>query len=606
MEDGDQFGPYRVLGVLGQGGMGEVVRALDAEHEREVALKVLHPQWAGDESYRERFRREARVVARLREPHVVPIHRYGEIDGRLFLDMRLVEGEDLASLLRRTGPLHPARAVDLVGQVARALDAAHADGLVHRDVKPSNVLLVARADGGDLADSVAGDDFVYLVDFGIARPVGEETGPSLTGTGLTIGSTEYMAPERFHGRQLSAATDVYSLACVLFEALTGRRPFPPGDAVSQMFSHVNTPPEPPSAVRPGIPDVLDGVVLRGLAKDPADRWTSAGGMAAAARAALGVSGIEVPRPAERPPGPNGTAPTTVGVQGGDPGRAGTALRPQPSPTTVQPAQQQGPPHQGPGQQGPGQQGPGQPGPGQQGPGQQGPGQPGPGQQGPGQPGPQGAGQQVAPPPGQPPWVGRPQTAPSGRRRGGTVLVVLLALLAAALGTWAVVATVRASNAEEATVDAQQALLAVGLPTDVVPGDCTRTEADGDVLTGLDCGVSPSADGPSAQTYELLVSPEAAGAAFDAGVQRAGLSQLEGDDAFECSSSDGEQGWVRLADFDDEPVGRLSCGLDDAGAPVLTWTWDDRSGYSSVTGRGGQDGLSDLLNWWRDNADRDDL
>ncbi len=157
--------------------MGEVVRALDDEHEREVALKVLHPQWADDESYRERFRREARVVARLREPHVVPIHRYGEIDGRLFLDMRLVEGEDLATLLRRTGPLHPARAVDVVGQVARALDAAHADGLVHRDVKPSNVLLVARADGADLAGSVAGDDFVYLVDFGIARPVGEQTGP---------------------------------------------------------------------------------------------------------------------------------------------------------------------------------------------------------------------------------------------------------------------------------------------------------------------------------------------------------------------------------------------------------------------------------------------
>ena len=592
MDHGDQFGPYRVLGVLGQGGMGEVVRALDAEHEREVALKVLHPQWAGDESYRERFRREARVVARLREPHVVPIHRYGEIDGRLFLDMRLVEGEDLASLLRRTGPLHPARAVDLVGQVARALDAAHADGLVHRDVKPSNVLLVARADGGDLADSVAGDDFVYLVDFGIARPVGEETGPSLTGTGLTIGSTEYMAPERFHGRQLSAATDVYSLACVLYEALTGRRPFPPGDAVSQMYAHVNSTPQPPSAVRPGGVSgfdltVLDGVVLRGLAKDPALRWTSAGGMAAAARAALGVSGIEVPRPAERPPGQNSTAPTTIGVQGADPGRAGTAQRPQPGPTTVQPAQQQGPPHQGPGQQGPGQHGPGQQDPGQQGAPRQ--------------------GQQVtAAPPGQPPWVGRTPAAPSGRRRGGTVLVVVLAVLAAALGTWAVVATVRASAAQEATVDAQQGLLAVGLPADVEPADCTRTDPDGDVLTGLDCGVSPSADGPSTQTYQLLTSPEAAGQAFDAGVRRVGLSQLDGDDTFGCSGSDGEQGWVRLADFDDEPVGRLSCGLDGDGAPVLTWTWDDRSGFSSVTGRGGQAGLSDLLSWWRDNVDRDDL
>ncbi|SCX52116.1 serine/threonine protein kinase [Klenkia marina] len=572
MREGDQFGPYRVLGLLGSGGMGEVVRALDAEHEREVALKVLHPQWAGDESYRERFRREARVVARLREPHVVPIHRYGEIDGRLFLDMRLVEGEDLGSLLRRTGPLHPARAVDIVGQVARALDAAHADGLVHRDVKPSNVLLVARADGGDLAGSVVGDDFAYLVDFGIARPVGDETGPALTGTGLTIGSTEYMAPERFHGRQLSPATDVYSLACVLHEALTGERPFPPGDAVSQMYAHVNSTPRPPSEVRPGGSGgvdlaVLDGVVLRGLAKDPAQRWTSAGGMAAAARAALGVNGIEVPRPGDRPPGPNGTAPTTVGLQGEDPGRAGTALRTDPTALLPGHAPQGAP--LGDAVRGP------------------------------------------VPPPGPPPWApgqgqGRVRAPRRRSGRGLLVLAVVLALVAAALGVWAAIATARAGDAEDAALDAQQALLAVGLPTDVVPADCTRTAAEDAVLTGLDCGVSPSPDGPSGQTYQLYDSPESAAAAFDDAVAAAGLGQLDGDDAFACSSSDGDQGWVRLADFDDQPVGRLSCGVDADGAPVLTWTWDDRSGYASVTGRGGQDGLSDLLSWWRDTADREDL
>ncbi|MCW2581393.1 MAG: serine/threonine protein kinase, partial [Klenkia sp.] len=260
MEEGAQFGPYRVLGVLGRGGMGEVLRAHDAQHERDVALKVLHPQWATDESYRERFRREARVAARLREPHVVPIHRYGEIEGRLFLDMRLVEGEDLAALLRRAGPLDPARAVDVVGQVARALDAAHADGLVHRDVKPSNVLLVGRADGGDLAASAPGEDFVYLVDFGIARTVDSSTGPPLTGTGLTVGSTEYMAPERFLGGELGPGADVYSLACVLFEALTGQRPFTAADAASQMYAHVNTPPPAPSSITPGVPALLDAIV----------------------------------------------------------------------------------------------------------------------------------------------------------------------------------------------------------------------------------------------------------------------------------------------------------------------------------------------------------
>ncbi len=384
-----------------------------------------------------------------------------------------------------------------------------------------------------------------------------------------------MAPERFQGRRLSAATDVYSLACVLFETLTGHRPFPPGDPVAQMYSHVDASPQPPSAVRPGGAGgvdlaVLDGVVLRGLAKDPAERWTSAGGMAAAARAALGVSGIEVPRPAERPPGPDGTAPTTVGVLGGDPGRAGTALRPQPGRTTVQPRQ---------------------------------PLPAGPQQQGPHQSGSRGSG---AVPPGPPPWVGGAAVARPGRRLGVLALVVVLALLAVGLGTWAVIATRQAAAAQEAAVEAQQGLLAAGLPADVVPADCTRTPPDGDVLTGLDCGVSPSADGPSTQTYQLLASPEAAGQAFATAVQGAGFTQLDGDDAFACSSSDGDQGWVRLLDFDDQPVGRLSCGLDDDGAPVLTWTWDDRPGYAAVTGRGGLDGLSDLLRWWRDNADRDDL
>ncbi len=290
------FGPYRVLGVIGRGGMGQVLRAHDAEHQRDVALKLLPAQWAADEHYRERFRREAQIAARLNEPHVVPIHRYGEIDGQLFLDMRLVEGEDLGSLLHRSGPLAPARAVDVVGQVARALDAAHAGGLVHRDVKPSNVLLVGRADGGDLAGSAPGEDFAYIADFGIARVADETTGPGLTGTGLAIGSTEYMAPERFSRMPLDGRADVYSLACVLFEVLTGRRPFAPGDPMGLMYAHLHEEPPPPSSVRPGLPPALDPVVLRGLAKDRDQRWPTAGAMAAAAREALAGSGVPVPRP----------------------------------------------------------------------------------------------------------------------------------------------------------------------------------------------------------------------------------------------------------------------------------------------------------------------
>jgi tRNA A-37 threonylcarbamoyl transferase component Bud32 len=295
--------------------MGRVLRAHDAEHERDVALKVLHPQWAQDESYRGRFRREAQIAARLNEPHVIPIHRYGEIDGQLFLDMRLVEGEDLDSLLRRGGPMDPARAVDLVGQVARALDAAHAGGLVHRDVKPSNVLLVRRADGADLVTSAAGEDFAYLADFGIARVADEGTGPALTASGTAVGSTEYMAPERFGPHPPDARSDVYSLACVLFELLTGRRPFPVGEPLAAMYAHLHEEPVPPSRLVPTLPVALDGVVLRGLAKDPAQRWQTAGQLAAAARAALTASGVPLPA-ADR-------VRTRVGPAGVDGGRAGT-------------------------------------------------------------------------------------------------------------------------------------------------------------------------------------------------------------------------------------------------------------------------------------------
>ncbi|GAB0102908.1 hypothetical protein JMUB6875_18790 [Nocardia sp. JMUB6875] len=270
------FGRYRLLDVLGAGGMGQVFRAFDAGTNRIVALKVLPPALAHDPVYRERFRREALATARLNEPHVIPIHDFGEIDGRLFLDMRLVEGVDLGTRLGLDGALTPDTAVSIIGQIAAALDAAHRAGLVHRDVKPSNILTTA-------------EDFAYLIDFGIARG-GDDTG--LTTDGAAVGTFAYMAPERLEENEYDARADVYSLACVLYECLTGSKPFPGTSVERQIAAHLSSPPPRPSVESGLVPAAFDRVIADGMAKNPRQRYPSAGALAAAARAAL--SGGEPP------------------------------------------------------------------------------------------------------------------------------------------------------------------------------------------------------------------------------------------------------------------------------------------------------------------------
>ncbi|WP_433783897.1 serine/threonine-protein kinase [Actinomycetospora sp. CA-101289] len=293
----EMFGPYRLEGRLGRGGMGEVHRAYDTRRDRTVALKRLTPELAEDVEIRERFERECRTAARLSSPHVVPIHDFGVIDGRLFLDMRLIEGRDLARLLREEGALDPVRAVGIVSQLADALDDAHAHDLVHRDVKPGNVLVT----------SARGQDFVHLVDFGIVRLGQSSGGRSLTEAGTALGTLAYMAPEQFEGTGIDRRADVYALAVVLYEALVGRPPFD-GDMPSMLHQHLRVTPVAPSVRRPGVPPGLDAVVLRGLAKSPGDRYAEAGELAEAARGAL--DGRAAPPPREQPVPPPG-GPSTA-------------------------------------------------------------------------------------------------------------------------------------------------------------------------------------------------------------------------------------------------------------------------------------------------------
>ncbi|MDT5290129.1 MAG: eukaryotic-like serine/threonine-protein kinase [Mycobacterium sp.] len=267
--EGTPFGRYQLIELLGRGGMGEVWRAHDTAIDRVVALKMLLPHFAKDPDFETRFRREARAAARLDDPHVVPIHDVGEIDGRLYVTMRLINGVDLQTLLD-AGPLDPGRAVYVIEQVASALHSAHQAGLVHRDVKPSNILL-------------AHNDFAYLIDFGIARATGE-TG--LTSVGSTLGTWSYMAPERFGDGEIGPSCDVYALACVLYQCLTGELPFP-GTTLEQIaVGHMVMPPPRPSEERTTVPTALDEVIATGLAKQPTDRYESTVEMAAAARHAI--------------------------------------------------------------------------------------------------------------------------------------------------------------------------------------------------------------------------------------------------------------------------------------------------------------------------------
>ena len=287
---GSRVAGYLLEEQIGQGGMAVVFRAQDERLGRRVALKVLAPGLARDESFRQRFIRESRAAAAVDDPHIIPIYEAGEADGALYIAMRYVRGGDVGSLIRGTGPLPPARAAAIVSPVASALDAAHAAGLVHRDVKPANMLLDAQAGRAD---------HVYLSDFGLSKAWQGAT--RLTGTGLYLGTLAYSAPEQIEGRPLDGRTDQYALACAAFELLAGEPPFRGEQPLAVMYAHVSTPPPLLTERRAGLPPAVDQVFARALAKSPAQRYGSCGEMARELRRALGLASYDDVGEAGPPP-----------------------------------------------------------------------------------------------------------------------------------------------------------------------------------------------------------------------------------------------------------------------------------------------------------------
>lgn len=301
---GREFAGHRIVSPLGQGGMGVVFEAEHILLERRVALKVLAPSLANDEQFQQRFIRESRAAASLDHPHVIPIYEAGEAESILYLSMRFVDGDDLDSVIDRGLP--PEKVLTLLAQAADALDAAHDNALVHRDVKPQN-LLVERF----LTES----PHLYVTDFGLTKRL--KSTSQLTSTGTFMGTLDYVSPEQIRGEDIGSWSDQYSLACVLFKALTGRVPFEGGSDLGVVHAHLALAPASASAVKPGLPKAIDEVFVRGLAKEPSERFASCSELLAAAVISFDLSPREVrsgtirPLPETVPPLPSRSHPKTA-------------------------------------------------------------------------------------------------------------------------------------------------------------------------------------------------------------------------------------------------------------------------------------------------------
>ncbi|MFD9353050.1 serine/threonine-protein kinase [Streptomyces sp. NPDC060031] len=303
---GRRIAGYVVESEIGRGGMATVYRAHDVRLDRTVALKLLAPELARNDTFRQRFAHESKVAAAIEHPHIVPVFEAGETDGLLYIAMRYVAGQDLRAMLDRTGPLPVGTAARIAGQVASALDAAHAHDLVHRDVKPGNILV---AEGTDSEHP----EHVYLTDFGLTKKSLSLTG--FTSVGQFVGTLDYVAPEQISGKPVDGRCDVYSLGCVVYETLAGGPPFQRDDDMALLWAHQYDPPPPVSSRRNGLPAGVDAVLAKALAKAPDDRWASCLEFTDALRRAGAAAVAAVTGEGRQPAGPGpdpGPAPPPPG------------------------------------------------------------------------------------------------------------------------------------------------------------------------------------------------------------------------------------------------------------------------------------------------------
>jgi serine/threonine protein kinase len=297
---GDEFAGYRLEEMIGHGGMSIVYRARHLVLERSVALKLLAPELSDDPAFQERFIRESRLAAGLDHPNVIPIYEAGEENGVFYIAMRYVPGSNLKALLQRNGPLDRATTISVIGQIASALNAAHEQGLVHRDVKPANVLILEGAGADD-------SDHVYLSDFGIAK----QQASNVTRTGMFIGTAEYASPEQIEGKDLDGRSDVYSLGCVLYQCLTGNPAYEKDSEVALIYAHLLEAAPSTRIARPELSPAIDGVIAKAMAKKPEDRYATARDLSAAVRQALAEPASESPPAAAPEPVATPVAPATA-------------------------------------------------------------------------------------------------------------------------------------------------------------------------------------------------------------------------------------------------------------------------------------------------------